>query len=315
MVGMDTLISPIRFSDIATITRMAYENMNGSDRQFTKLMANPLSRWTSYLTLPFYFLWAGKGYKFVQDGRIAGCAYIHLQPNSGYIFNVNVNSPYRRRGIAQQLMAKLEVLTWGQGRSWVALQVDTDNLAACNLYKKLGYRPYNPSYLRLIGSFLTEEFPQGVIQLERLSAHKGRRLYNRYLTHEKENGESMAAAVIDDYEPGNLDAGPYWRCILNGHEIGSIRRKGVESRPVFYLAFSQSNWGQPSLPGIIEALLSKLEGQLHKVDLIFGSSHHYLRAKESLADYGIEERNHPRMLMFKNLSEEEMGPIKKLARQ
>jgi GNAT superfamily N-acetyltransferase len=314
MAGMEPLISPIRFSDIATITRMAHDNMNGNDRQFTKLMANPLSRWTSYLALPLYFLWAGKGFKFVQDGRIAGCAYLHLQPNSGYVFNVNVNGPYRRRGIAQQLMAKLEELTWGYDRRWIALQVDTDNLAARNLYKKIGFRPYNSSYLRFEGSFLTEDIEQGVIHLERLSAYNGRHLFNRYLAHEKENGESVEAAVIDDYESRNFGAGPYWRCIFNGHEIGSIRRKGAESRPIFYLAFYKSNWGQPSLPGIIEALISQLEVQLQRVDLVFGSSHHYLRAKETLADYGFEERNHPRMLMFKSLSEEEVGPNKNLAR-
>ncbi|GMQ78525.1 MAG: hypothetical protein BMS9Abin02_1041 [Anaerolineae bacterium] len=304
MVDMERLISPIRFSDIVTITRMAYDNMNGNDRQFTKLMANPLSRWTSYLALPFYFLWAGKGYKYVQDGRIAGCAYLHLQPNSGYIFNVNVNRPYRRRGIAQQLMAKLERLTWGYGRRWAALQVDTENLAARNLYKKLGYRAYNSSYLRFEGSFLTEEIKKGTIQLERLSAYNGRRLFNRYLAHEIENGESVEAAVIDDYEQGNFGAGPYWRCVFEGHEIGSIRRKGAESGPLFYLAFDKSNWGQPSLPGIIEALISQIEGQFQRVDLVFGSSHHYLQAKETLADYGFEERNHPRMLMFKKLLEE-----------
>lgn len=304
MVSKEGAIRPIRISDIPTITRMAFDNMSGNDRQFTKLTANPLSRMASYLTLPIYFLWAGKGFKFILDGRVAGCAYLHLRPLSGYIFNVNVNRPHRRKGVAQELMGKLERETWLNGRRWTCLQVDNDNLAARNLYEKLGYRPYNSSFLRLEGSPLDWEAEPGAAQLERLRPHIGRKLFNRYLAHEKTNGEPVDVSITNDYESGKLSGNAYWRCLLDGQEVGVIISGGIELGVVLQLAFDQSTWGQSTLAGIVKLLTSKMAVQPQRVDLVFGSSGHFLQAKETMGDFGFIEQLQARMLMFKSLSQD-----------
>lgn len=299
-------ISAVGTLDVATITRMAYANMNGSDRQFTKLMENPLSRWVSYLTLPFYFLWAGEGYKYVLDGRIAGCAYLHIQPNSGYIFNVNVNDRYRRKGIAQSLMVKLEEKTRASGRKWTALQVDTDNLAARNLYEKIGYSPYNTSFLRigmpLLSLISDNQVEDGFIKLRRLSAYNGRQLFNRYLEHERDEGETIGRSAVEDYETGRLGSGPYWSCEVEGKAIGSIVRTKMKNGPVFNLAFKRPAWGPLSLTCAAMAAKADISDGVHGVELVFGSSSHIERAKDALIDVKYEERIQSRMLMFKKLS-------------
>ena len=240
-----------------------------------------------------------------MDEQVVGCAYIHLQPNSGYIFNVNVNSPYRRRGVAQELMAKLEQLTWLNGRQWTCLQVDSDNLAARNLYEKLGYWPYNAFFLRSESSPLEWETEPVNVQLQRIRPYSGRNLFNRYLDHEKKNGELVDAAVINDYDSGNISGDEYWRCLLDGQEIGAIISRGTEIGPIFQLAFDQSAWGQTTYSAIIRLLILKLAIKPQRVDLVFGSSGHFDRAKDMLTQFGFRAKHQTRLLMFKSLSRED----------
>ncbi|MGH2538722.1 MAG: GNAT family N-acetyltransferase, partial [Candidatus Promineifilaceae bacterium] len=146
---MQDEVRPVRAADLLAISRMAFANMTGVDPQFTRLVSRPIRRWLSHLTLPFYFGLAGRGFKVVRAGRIIGCAYLYLRPNSGYVFNVSVNRPYRRQGVARGLMAHLEGLIQARGRGWAALQVDWDNSPARALYAGIGYRAYHPGLFRL----------------------------------------------------------------------------------------------------------------------------------------------------------------------
>ena len=87
--------------------------------------------------------------KLFSGGKIVGCAYLHLNKSSGYIFNVNVNKANRRQGIGRQLMDHLEKITKSRQRSLLALQVENNNLPAKQLYHQLGFRSYHPHFLRL----------------------------------------------------------------------------------------------------------------------------------------------------------------------
>ena len=109
-------------------------------------------------------------------------------------------------------------------------------------------------------------------------------------------------SVANDYESNKFSGNAYWRCVLDGQEVGVIISSGMEIGPVFHLAFEQSTWGQSTLPGIIKLLTFKLAVQPQRVDLVFGSSGHYLQAKEIMGDFGFIERHQARMLMFKSLS-------------
>lgn len=57
----------------------------------------------------------------------------------GHILTVNVAPYYRRKGIAQRLLTQIEVLLKGKGVKECRLEVREDNIAAVNLYQKLGY--------------------------------------------------------------------------------------------------------------------------------------------------------------------------------
>lgn len=74
------------------------------------------------------------------DGQIAATTLLSFPPAAGYVAMVMVDTPYRRRGYAKELVRAAERTTRESGRGWVALDVLRSNTAARALYDSLGYR-------------------------------------------------------------------------------------------------------------------------------------------------------------------------------
>jgi ribosomal protein S18 acetylase RimI-like enzyme len=77
------------------------------------------------------------------DGQVAGFVigrldWVQNQP-VGHIMTLDVLPCYRRVGVAERLMVKLEELFRLGGALECRLEVRVDNVAALNLYFKLGY--------------------------------------------------------------------------------------------------------------------------------------------------------------------------------
>lgn len=58
-----------------------------------------------------------------------------------YVFLLFVEKSHRRQGLGRALMAHAHQWAHSQGYSQMSLQVFEDNVAAINLYQKLGYAP------------------------------------------------------------------------------------------------------------------------------------------------------------------------------
>lgn len=78
------------------------------------------------------------------NGEIAGfvIARVDIGRNVsfGHILTVDITSAYRRKGIAQKLCHEVETIFREKGIKECRLEVREDNVAALNLYKKLGYK-------------------------------------------------------------------------------------------------------------------------------------------------------------------------------
>ncbi len=78
------------------------------------------------------------------NGKIVGfvIGMIHMERNAlvGHILTIDVLPQYRRRGIAQKLLEKIEEILREKGVKACCLEVREDNVAALKLYQKLGYR-------------------------------------------------------------------------------------------------------------------------------------------------------------------------------
>lgn len=80
-----------------------------------------------------------------------------------WITNVSVPEPHRRQGIATQLIAAMEEEYKRRGCNRVRLEVASDNIAARNLYKKLGYRRTHTW-----GGYYGEGKSDGVVMYKRI---------------------------------------------------------------------------------------------------------------------------------------------------
>jgi ribosomal-protein-alanine acetyltransferase len=78
------------------------------------------------------------------NGEIAGFAIarVDIERNAafGHILTVDITSAYRRKGIAQKILHEIEAIFKERGIKEIKLEVREDNVAALNLYQKLGYK-------------------------------------------------------------------------------------------------------------------------------------------------------------------------------
>lgn len=300
MSALNVEIKRVKVTDLLTITQMAYANMTGVDPQFTELVGNPLGRLMGYFLFPFYFGLSGEGYKAVCKGKIVGCAYLHLNKHSGYVFNVNVNHAYRRQGVGRQLMNHLEAVTEAQGRHLMALQVEDSNLPAKRLYQELGYRAYHPHFLRLDSSGGVRQAAESAVSLEPINRSWGRRFFSRYQTMERREGDSWAAKVLADYRDHDVDGGKFWRCLLNGEEVGAAWQQRNNGSVNLTLALKPEYWGHIGESGLVKRLMEDQSAQdRSRVDLFLSSSSHHKAAVSIFLGLGFKEMVQPRLLMVK----------------
>ena len=73
-------------------------------------------------------------------GFIIGMVYIEGNILTGHILTIDVSPSHRRRGIGIKLLQELEKIFKNRGVKVSRLEVREDNIAALNLYQKLGYK-------------------------------------------------------------------------------------------------------------------------------------------------------------------------------
>lgn len=303
MNAKTTRVKPIGWRDMLAVTRMTFDNMIGVDQYFTRMVRDPLGRWLTFATLPFYLSFSGRGFKVVVDGRIVACGFLHMRRHSGYIYNVSVSQPYRRQGIGRQLVVYLEETIARHGPAWAALQVDRGNEPAEQLYRGLGYKPYHPHFLRREISPAIGRAATTGVSLQALGRYPGRGLYRRYRNIERQNGDLWAAAIVDEYDSWPENRGEYWRCRLNEREIGCAHVIQRDGQPLIRLALAPDYWGHLATGGLAKELVDALPGRPAYVDLFLESSAHHRVAMPVLSGLGFRERRHSRTLMLKALTD------------
>jgi ribosomal-protein-alanine N-acetyltransferase len=73
-------------------------------------------------------------------GFVIGRIYIERNSLTGHILTIDVSLSHRRKGIGLKLLQEIERIFKGKGVKACRLEVREDNIAALNLYKKLGYK-------------------------------------------------------------------------------------------------------------------------------------------------------------------------------
>lgn len=296
------VIQPIQLADLPAITRMTFANMTGVDHYFTQLTTNPLARAATYLTLPFYLGFSGRGYKAIRDRQMVGCAFMHLRFISAYIYNVSVNRPYRRQGIGRLLMDHLEQEARQNGKSWLALQVDDGNKPAQHLYDQLGFRAYHPQLLRWDSQLPIQKAIADGIQVSPLSQYSGRLFYRRFRDREIQSGDPWFAQVLNDYDLNPADEGSYWSCQLHDKDVGCAWILTSGRRLKLRLACEPDYWGHGTIVSLVQLLTEAVGASGGPLDLYLVSSAHHRAAERQLTPIGFSPLNQTRIFMFKNLA-------------
>jgi GNAT superfamily N-acetyltransferase len=296
-------ILPARPWDLWALTRMTLDNMQGVDRELTKLISSPLMHAFSYLLLPVYLGTAGRGFKAVSEGRIVGCAYLHVRQLGGLVFNVNVNREVRRQGVGRALMERMEQEIRKAGRCWLGLQVDSDNQPATNLYLNLGYRFYNPYFLRTRTRSVLRRERQPAVTVRRLPRREGYRLFKHYANVEREMGDGWAAAVVKaDFNDGPPSGGAFYQCRLESWEVGCVWLGGTENLPKVALMLQPDVWhDQTTTAALLHILLDHHAPYFSRADVRLGSSAHYHAALDILQPFGFEPQEEEKHLMLKEV--------------
>jgi ribosomal-protein-alanine acetyltransferase len=83
------------------------------------------------------------GLTAIVNSEIAGfaIAQVNIRRNVtfGHILTIDVAPAYRRKGIAQKMLQEIEAMFRARGINECRLEVRENNVAALNLYTKLGY--------------------------------------------------------------------------------------------------------------------------------------------------------------------------------
>jgi N-acetylglutamate synthase-like GNAT family acetyltransferase len=247
-------------------------------------------------------MFSGRGFKAVRGSQIMGFAFLTLRRQSGYVFNVNVNLPFRRQGVGQLLMDHLEQVTRERQRAWTVLQVDEPNLPARRLYEKIGYRPYHPDLFRHQKPALMPDDMATGISIRPLSGLQGQRLFKKYQAAEQEAGDSWAANAVSEYSLVPSDV-RYWRCLVQGQEIGCAWIS-LPSRHhmVAGLALQSEFWGHFAVLKLLHLLLNEARPQPQRFDVYLASSQHHQMARPLLESIGFVPALQARILSIKALA-------------
>ena len=74
------------------------------------------------------------------DGRVIGMVGIEKEQSLAFLFALGIDPDYRGRGCGQALLERTIAEFGRRGLTKIALEVESGNNAACNLYRKCGFR-------------------------------------------------------------------------------------------------------------------------------------------------------------------------------
>lgn len=296
-------IDPVRPWDLFTLTRMAYANMTGVDREFTRSTSGPVAHALGYVILPLYLLTSGRGYKATAQGEIVGCAFLNMRRLTGFVFNVNVNETFRRKGIGRALMEHVEREVRRLGRRWVGLHLDDGNRPAQRLYESLGYRHYHHRLLRCTNPGLLPITQSSDVVAARMNRIEGQRLWQQYADLARREGDAWAARLIrEDFDEGPPQSGEFWQCRVQDEEAGSIWVGGSITAPIVRFVLRREYWSDEAvLFSLLGSVIQLPTAAINSLDLHFGSSEHHDAIVPHLHKYSVVPVNRPRILMLKEL--------------
>ncbi len=170
-----------------------------------------------------------------ESGTLAASSLLTFSGPSGYISSVVVDVPFRRQGLAQQLLATCREATRKSGRKYVALDVLVENAPARALYEREGFHSIREQV------FWVHEQPSA-LTLSRDSALGSFRIFRRSDARAlAQIAAAQNAAPVNEIlpvTPGSFTPPEFIESALLSHGVAWVLTD--DERPVGYLRASVS---------------------------------------------------------------------------
>lgn len=127
------LMDDSHIAEIAALEKICFSDP-WSETSISSELRNPLSLWLVAL----------------EDDRVVGYVGSQSVLDGADMMNIAIDPAYRRRGVALELVERLEMALKEKGVICLALEVRASNAAAIALYEKLGFSVIGkrPNYYR-----------------------------------------------------------------------------------------------------------------------------------------------------------------------
>ena len=127
------LMDDSHIAEIAALEKICFSDP-WSEASISSELRNPLSLWLVAL----------------DDDRVVGYVGSQSVLDGADMMNIAIDPAYRRRGVAQELVERLEMALKEKGVICLALEVRASNAAAIALYEKLSFSVIGrrPNYYR-----------------------------------------------------------------------------------------------------------------------------------------------------------------------
>jgi len=138
----------LRRSDLPTFSKVIHLGIGNLERstgldEGAEAMFRTLERRSVWLLLgfmrllgrPIVRIWVAS-----SGPRVVGTGTLILLPKAGYVAGMATDPEFRGRGIASRILALQQDAAASRGRTWVVLDVESENETAIRVYRKAGYR-------------------------------------------------------------------------------------------------------------------------------------------------------------------------------
>ncbi|MBN1231572.1 MAG: GNAT family N-acetyltransferase [Anaerolineales bacterium] len=245
-----------------------------------------------------------QGYVVEIDDKPQAYLFLESRGKSSSIEAIGVDKSFRRQGIGSRLIEKAEEISLEKEQTALSVNMAAENLIGQAFCEAMGFRPYRQYGYQFRDRHILDDLKvDDGLEIEKLTVVDNHDVYEKWLTHELENGDSWIKDVIqeDFYDLGLLSPATSWRCLLNGEEVGFLRLSNAPDKGRFYFSCDSSLWGEKSQLGWVKLALEESPLPLLTYTLKVGSGIHHETSKSVWESAGMEEELWARYLLFKVL--------------
>jgi ribosomal protein S18 acetylase RimI-like enzyme len=303
--SQDFEIEKASFFDMSRIVKMAL-HYHKDDPKSKEILSNPLKSFLYKFFGPLYVRLTLTGFKAVISGETAGYILIKKRDISIHIWDLVVDSRFRRMGIGKGLMEYAETYAKNDYQ-YASLAVMEDNTAAIGLYRKLGYEnlQFSPICYQLEKPSKRTK-SSDLVKLEPISGEEAIRCRKKHFSNvlNVAIGESNRATVNLLYP---LSAKPrrrteYFRILASGEEAGYLSSREEEGTKSIFAIIDPKVWHTDTEE---KAIMKTIEYGFSKADqLKICVMQSYERNLENLLKKtnSVAERETPRLALIKKLA-------------